>query len=158
MKTTLLNYFCAFLVLFGTFSCSEDESPADAGNGNETSIADQILILVNEHRQSQGLPALEKNDTADQLAIEHSRYMISQGRISHDNGDAKFTELQEKENARAMGENVASGQTSAQSVMTAWLNSDQGHRENIEGNYTHIGIGVVPDEEGRYYYTQIFYR
>ncbi len=84
--------------------------------------------------------------------------MISQGRISHDNGNSKFLELQEKENARAMGENVASGQNSAQSVMTSWINSTTGHRENIEGNYTHIGIAAVKDENGRYYYTQIFYR
>ncbi|GAA4270716.1 CAP domain-containing protein [Aquimarina gracilis] len=155
MKTTLVNYCLAFMVLFGTFSCSEDEAPLETPN--ETSVADEILRLVNEHRQGQGLPVLEKSSTADQLAIEHSRYMIAQGEISHDNRDAKFDELKDKENARGFGENVAFGQSSAQSVMTAWLNSS-GHRANIEGNYTHIGIGAVTDENGRYYYTQIFYR
>ncbi len=137
------------------FSCSEDDGSIDTPN--EISVVDEILSLVNQHRRDQGLSILEKNNTAEQLAIDHSKYMISQGRISHDNRDAKFQTLQEKENARSFGENVASGQNSAQSVMTGWLNSS-GHRANIEGNYTHIGIAAVKDENGRYYYTQIFYR
>ncbi|AXT60807.1 CAP domain-containing protein [Aquimarina sp. AD10] len=157
MKTNLTAYFCAFIVLLTVFSCSEDESPADMGAPNETSVADEILRLVNEHRQNQGLASLEKNTTAQQLAIDHTNYMIDQGRISHDGGDAKFQKLKEEENAQGFGENVASGQDSAQSVMTGWLNST-GHRQNIEGNYTHIGIGAIKDSQGRYYYTQIFYR
>ncbi len=28
----------------------------------------------------------------------------------------------------------------------------------IEGNYTHIGIAVIKDAQGRYYFTQLFYR
>ncbi len=155
MKTILHRSFCFFALTFVIFSCSEDEITIDTPN--ETSVADQILTLVNEHRQSLGLYVLEKSDTAEQLAVDHSRYMISQGQISHDNRDEKFKTLQEKENARSFGENVASGQRTAQSVMTAWLNSS-GHRANIEGNYTHIGIAAVLDENGRYYYTQIFYR
>ncbi|MBQ0736387.1 CAP domain-containing protein [Aquimarina celericrescens] len=137
------------------FSCSEDDSNIDTTN--EITVVDEILNLVNEHRQSQSLSILAKSATAEELAIDHSKYMISQGRISHDNRDAKFQTLQEKENARSFGENVASGQNSAQSVMTGWLNSS-GHRANIEGNYTHIGIAAVKDENGRFYYTQIFYR
>ena len=39
--------------------------------------------------------------------------------------------------------------------MTAWLNSP-GHRKNIEGDFTHIGIGVVKNDAGVYYFTQIF--
>jgi len=59
--------------------------------------------------------------------------------------------------ASGFAENVAAGQPTAQSVMTAWLNSS-GHKANIEGNYTHIGIGVAKDQNGSKYYTQIFYR
>ncbi len=156
MKVTLSRSLLVLVLSLGMFSCSEDEDTIQTTS--ETLVVDEIFRLVNEHRQEQGLSTLEKSNVADQLAVDHSRYMILQGRISHDNGNSKFLELQEKENARAMGENVASGQNSAQSVMTSWINSTTGHRENIEGNYTHIGIAAVKDENGRYYYTQIFYR
>ncbi|MEW7290989.1 CAP domain-containing protein [Aquimarina sp. 2304DJ70-9] len=166
MKTTLTHYLCIFVLSIITFSCSNDDAQPIIPQGNtdqpvdtpsEVSITDEIFTLVNVHRLSQGLPVLEKNNTADALAAEHSRYMIGQGRISHDNRDSKFATLQENENATRFAENVAAGQTSAQSVMTAWLNST-GHRENIEGDYTHIGIAAIKDQNGSYYYTQIFYR
>ncbi len=172
MKTNLLRYAFTFALLAVTFSCSDDDTQPlpdlggveDPGGdekpdvtGDETSVADEIFKLVNAHRQSIGLAAMDKSTTADQLAVEHSKYMITQGRISHDNQETKFTALREKENATGFAENVAAGQPTAQSVMTAWLNSS-GHKANIEGNYTHIGIGVAKDQNGSNYYTQIFYR
>ncbi len=157
MKTTLLRYCCAFILLFGAFSCSEDESPT-AQPTNEISITNEILKLVNEYRQSKGLSILEKSETAEQLATEHTQYMISKGGIGHDNIDDRFKVLKEKENATGFAENVAAGQNSAQSVMNSWINSTKGHRENLEGNYTHIGIAAIQNENGTYYYTQLFYR
>jgi uncharacterized protein YkwD len=41
--------------------------------------------------------------------------------------------------------------------MTGWLNSS-GHKANIEGNFAHISIATIKDSQGRYYYTQLFYR
>ncbi len=155
MKSRLINYCFAFIVLFSAFSCSEDEDIPDIPN--EVTVTDEILNLVNAHRQSIGLSSLQTNDTAEQLAIDHSKYMIRQGRISHYNFGSRSNKLGEEENARSSAENVASGQNSAQSVMTSWLNSS-GHKANIEGNFTHIGIAALKDENGRYYYTQLFYR
>jgi len=155
MKTSFLKPAIAFLFILVTFSCSKDEDTVEMPN--EISVADEILRLVNAHRQTQNLSVLQKNETAQKLAIDHSRYMISLGDINHDNFDLKFKTLKEQENARGMGENVAFGQQSAKDVMNSWLNSS-GHRDNIEGNYTHIGIGAVKDENGRFYYTQVFFR
>jgi len=157
MKTTFLKYASIGLLFFVSISCSKDEDQINQEVPNDVSVTDQILTLVNEHRQNQGLQILKKSDTADQLAEEHSRYMITQGTISHDNQQQKFKVLREQESAQGFAENVASGQPTAQAVMQAWLQST-GHKENIEGNYTHIGIGAVKDQNGKYYYTQIFYR
>ncbi len=157
MKTTLTRYLCVFALLLFVCSCSDDDSSTPKEETAEISVTNEILKLVNQHRQSKGLSALERSTTADELAVEHTQYMITQGRISHDNQKEKFDTLKEKENARGFGENVAAGQQSAQSVMTAWINSE-GHRKNIEGNYTHIGIAAIKNENGSYYYTQIFYR
>ncbi len=81
--------------------------------------------------------------------------MIAQSDISHDNFDDRASRLFDEEKATNVGENVAARQRSAKDVMEAWLNS-QGHRENIEGNFTHIGIGVIKNDAGNYYYTQLF--
>ncbi len=151
----------------GDESSGNDDQNSDASNDNatacndssinETDIANDILILLNEHRLFIGKSTLTVNCVATQLAIEHNEYMIEQNQISHDGFSERFQSLQQEVNARSAGENVASGYTSAQSVMTAWLNSE-GHKANIEGNFTHIGIAAVRNDQGRLYYTQLFYR
>jgi uncharacterized protein YkwD len=58
----------------------------------------------------------------------------------------------------AVGENVAAGQTTVASVMTAWMNSP-GHRKNIlNGNYKHIGVGITRGSNGVYYWCVVFGR
>ena len=140
-----------------TDSANDATSACNDTSVNETDIVSDILILVNEHRQSIGKSTLTFNCVATQLAIEHNEYMIAQNQISHDGFSERFQKLQEEVNARSAGENVASGYTSAESVMNAWLNSE-GHKANIEGNFTHIGIAAVRNQQGRLYYTQLFYR
>ena len=56
-----------------------------------------------------------------------------------------------------VAENVAYGFNSAASVLNGWLNSPS-HRSVIEGEYTHVGIGVLSSEDSRFYYTCIFYK
>ncbi|TSE07449.1 MULTISPECIES: CAP domain-containing protein [Aquimarina] len=169
MKISSIKYLFVFIILSIAISCSDDDgTPPDENTGVEnptgvdgtpsnTSITEEILRLVNEYRATKGLSALTSNQTADELAADHTRYMISQGQINHDNFDARGDVLNEKENARGMAENVANFYPDAKSVVDAWISSD-GHRKNIEGNYTHTGIAAIKDESGKYYYTQLFYR
>jgi uncharacterized protein YkwD len=60
---------------------------------------------------------------------------------------------------RSMAENVAydsrDGSRLASQVVEGWIAS-AGHRENIEGAYTHTGIGVARGRDGVRYFTQIF--
>ncbi len=142
-------------------SCSQDESDilTDEQQTDPTvsSISQEILHLVNQHRENVGKSALKRNSIADDIAKEHTDYMILKSKISHDNFNARFQELQQMVNAKGAGENVAAGYPTAQSVMDGWLNSS-GHKDNIEGNFTHIGIAAIKDANGRYYFTQLFYR
>ncbi len=121
------------------------------------SIAQEILQLVNAHRSSIGKSSLSFSDLANSLAYEHTLYMIEQRDISHDNFNERANTLFGEGNANNVGENVAYGQRNAKAVMEAWLNSS-GHRENIEGDFTHIGIAVVKNSSGTYYFTQLFFR
>jgi len=137
------------------------EDDNEEGNENEgtdvLTISEEILELVNQHRVSIGKLALIRSSVADEIATEHSNYMISRGAISHDNFSDRFQELRQLVNANSAGENIAAGYPTAATVMQGWINSP-GHKANIEGNFTHIGIAAVKDSQGRYYYTQLFYR
>ncbi|MDO5969359.1 CAP domain-containing protein [Flavivirga aquimarina] len=148
-RTGLVLVF--FTILTCNIGCSKDNSDTDI----EEEITTTILQLVNEHRLGIGKQVLEVSTLAEDLAKEHNIFMISQGDISHDNFDYRADRLFDEENAKGVGENVAAKQKSAQDVMTDWLES-KGHRENIEGDFTHIGISAIKNENGHYYYTQLF--
>ncbi len=119
-------------------------------------VSEAILELVNQHRLSENLNELELSTEAEESAILHSSNMAN-GLVDfgHDGSDERFDALGEATGATGFGENVAFGQKDAEDVMEAWLNSS-GHRANIEGDFTHLGVGVVEDENGSPYYTQIF--
>lgn len=135
---------------------NEEESEEET-NENSFSVTEEILELVNDHRNSIGLSSLERNTTADNLVIDHTNYMISEESIGHDNFSERAEQLQLEENAVSVAENVASGFPTAQAVVAGWLNSAS-HRGNIEGNYSYTGIAAIQNAQGTYYYTQLFYR
>ncbi len=147
-----------FLILFSSLifiSCSES-SMSDIDSTENNTITQEVHKLINEHRSSIGKNTLIFNDEIAGIALEHTQYMIGKNKISHDNFDARFIEVRKLVNAVSFGENVASRQRTAQEVVTGWLNSP-GHRENIEGDYTHTGIGIQKDTKNNYYFTQLFY-
>ncbi len=147
----------AFLtILTCNIGCSkDDDSATDPEQEVVIDMATKILQLVNEHRSGIGKDILKTNTLAENLAEEHNMFMISQGDISHDNFDHRANRLFDEEDAKNVGENVAFKQRSAEQVMTAWLNSS-GHRKNIEGDFSHIGISVSKNDSGTYYFTQLF--
>ena len=129
---------------------------------NNTNLADEIattnelIELVNDHRQSIGIPLLIRNSTADKLAAEHTNYMLSEKDVNNNNFEARWETLELNENAEEISENMGFDMN-AQTAMDAYLNNIW-LKVNVEGDYTHTGIAVKKDENGNYYYTQIFYR
>lgn len=134
-----------------SYACAETETPKPSEG-----LTDQIIQLVNEHRHSINLDPLEENMRCAEVALRHSHNMADGiTAFGHDGFDLRYAELSEELNILHIGENVAFGQPSAAEVMKDWIDS-QGHRENIEGDFTHIGVGVAQDEDGLNFYTQIF--
>ena len=82
--------------------------------------------------------------------------MISQGLISHD-GFADRAEILNNNGALSVGENVAFGYEDGYDVVNAWINSPD-HRDVLEGNYTHVGLGIRKDVLGINYITLILIR
>lgn len=163
LKTTLV----ALVLIVTTASCTKDETQVveeanfaiDVNLAMETDwqMADEILTLVNEYRTSIGLSALKRDQQyASAYAVDHTQYMIDISEINHDNFGVRSKALKDR-GAQSVGENVAMGYTKAENLVNAWLNSPS-HRDVIEGNYTHSGFGVIQNDRGIYYFTQLFYR
>ena len=144
------------LLGLGAFSCKEDT--ADEGElVFLTSMEDQVLVLVNEHRATLGLTALEDNSVVKNQARIHSRNMAD-GSVSfgHNGFEARVEVITGSvEGVQGAGENVALGPTTAAEAVETWLKSD-GHRANIEGDYTLSGIGIVEDDASNLLFTHIF--
>jgi uncharacterized protein YkwD len=116
---------------------------------------DQVFALVNQARAEHGCRALTGDPRLTRAAQDHSDDMSAHHYFAHTTPSG--VTFDERERAAGYptpgGENIAEGQTSAQQVMTDWLNSP-GHRANILNcAFTAIGIGV--DTDG-WYWTQDF--
>ena len=121
----------------------------------QSSLTMQVLSIVNSERAKYGLDALtydaHLSSAADIRAVEIKSL------FSHTRPDGRscFTALDEVGYSyRKAGENIAYGQRTAEEVMNAWMNSE-GHRANILGDYTFIGIGVY-EKGGVIYWSQFF--
>ena len=114
------------------------------------SMAYQVLDLVNAERTKNGLSKLVMNQSLMDSAMDRAGETAVFFSHTRPDGTSCFTI-----NSLMIAENIAMGQTTAQEVMTAWLNSS-GHKANIlDPDATSIGIGCVK-HNGYYYWTQCF--
>lgn len=168
MKKRFLYSIAAylFILVFAIPSCSNSK-PAPAKSAPAARIAakiapgieEQILELINKHRKSKGLPALQYNLVIAGVAREHTMNMATK-KVSFGHGgfSARFKYLTTHvSGVTAVAENVAYGSQTAEEVVKGWLDSPP-HRKNIEGDFRLTGIGVARDKNSRLYFTQLFAR
>lgn len=160
MKPTLLPVMALIALL--SFSCSTDAIEEDkidivvSSYVPETkAIEVEILDLINQHRASLNLNRLSNMPEIKAEAYGHTDYMIEKNEVSHEYFYQRKANLVNKVGANKVAENVAYAFSSPQSVVNAWLNSD-GHRDVIEGDYTNFDISAEQNEDGKWYYTNIF--
>lgn len=121
-----------------------------------SSYESEVIRLVNEIRQQNGLRPLAANWELSRVARYKSQDMRDNGYFSH-NSPTYGTPFQMISafglSYRTAGENIAKGYASPQAVVNGWMNSS-GHRANIlNASYTQIGVGYV--SKGNYW-TQLF--
>ncbi|WP_038262233.1 CAP domain-containing protein [Zhouia amylolytica] len=138
-------------------SCSKEELISDQNLAIDIKIEDanlqeDVIDLINDHRIEIGLNTLNFLEIVKTVAATHTDYMIEKGEVSHEFFFTREKELKEKADAELVGENVAYGFSTAKGVVDAWLNSNK-HRENINGDFTHVGVSAKKNAEGRVYYT-----
>jgi uncharacterized protein YkwD len=180
MTNKLLNVRLILLLLLGcglvaTIACASKPTTTSSTNKSSSAskpaprpvgtastapkLEDDILILINQHRRSKGLPALTNNLVIETEARRHSMAMATK-RIpfGHEGFNIRSKIVTSKvPGTNAVAENVALGSNTAKEVVDGWLNSP-GHKKNIEGNYKLTGIGVARDQQAKLYFTQIFAR
>jgi len=154
-------------ILLAMNACS-----ADTAEGTENTTSTEVLItnytyndseletmkLINDYRVSIGLNALEPINHISAKCEEHNNYMIEKNVVDHNDFVARSENITKVLGATKVGENVAYNYKTSEAVLKAWLESP-GHKENIEGNYTHFGLAVTIDAKtGKKYYTNIFVR
>lgn len=100
--------------------------------------ADTIYSLVNQARAAQGLRGLIRNPAIDGVAVNWANQMGASGSMTHNPSYSS----QIPGGWTGAGENVAMGYPSAEAMFNGWMNSP-GHRANILGDFTDIGIAFV---------------
>jgi uncharacterized protein YkwD len=161
MKAKMFRALLPLAIVFTMVSCSSDQSEdtssqkiVTAYNYNDTEL--KLVTLINDYRASQGLNTLEVINHISYKSEEHNIYMIDNKVVNHDYFQQRSNNLVQVLGAARVGENIAYNYQSAESAMAAWLNSPA-HKENIEGDYTHLGISVTIDQStGKKYYTNMF--
>ena len=162
MKAKIFRALLPLAIVFTMVSCSSDSSDYVATdnkvivtyNYNETET--QLVTLINDYRVSQGLNALQVINHISYKSQEHNEYMIDNNVVNHDYFEQRSNNIIQVLGAERVGENIAYNYLTAESAMQAWLNSP-GHKANVLGDYTHLGISVtVSPETGRKYYTNMF--
>jgi uncharacterized protein YkwD len=122
-------------------------------------LATEVLRLTNEQRAANGCRPLAGDATLTAVAQAHSADMAAHDYFSHDSlsGQSPFDRMDAAGyRYTAAAENIAAGQPTPASVVTAWMNS-AGHRANILNcDYREIGIGYATGGSYGTYWTQDF--
>lgn len=126
---------------------------------DDTSMAQEILMYINQYRASHGLPKLIMDPRLSREATLHSREMATHAQpFGHQGFQGRIARLHQHVPESTSGaENVAYNYKTAKIVADGWIHSP-GHRQNIVGHYNLTGIGIVRDAQGRPYFTQMFLR
>jgi uncharacterized YkwD family protein len=127
------------------------QAPAAIGQ-----MAQQVITLTNNERKKAGLQPLQPDASLSKVAQTKTNDMEAKHYFSHTSPTygSPFDMMRDfGVTYRSAGENIAMGQTTAQQVVTAWMNSE-GHRKNIlSPSFTNIGVGFTSNGN---YWSQMF--
>ncbi|WP_051799467.1 CAP domain-containing protein [Catenuloplanes japonicus] len=133
----------------GTGSGNSSNSGAGSGSSDKiTTMEDAVTALVNQRRADAGCSVkVTTNEKLRTATRGHSQDMANQDYFDHTSLDGRtpWDRAGAAGYQNAIGENIAKGQQTAESVMESWMNSD-GHRANILNcNAKETGVGLAYD-------------
>ena len=113
--------------------------------------------LLNQDRKNNGRATLTLDAELSRIARIKSVDMRDQGYFAHESptyGDVRAMLRRFGYPFNTAGENIAH-HANVDKAQAAFMTS-AGHRKNILGTWTKVGIGIVEDAQGYIYATQIF--
>ena len=138
---------CVSSLLLAADPVSQEKQPAAAqtkllaAQTDLLPIEENIVQYTNYERARYGLPALQVARELMDTARQHTNWMAFSQAFTHSN--------------YPVAENIAMGQPDSQDVVQCWMNSP-GHRANILGGYTRIGVAAYRTPSGTIYWCQQF--
>ena len=124
--------------------------PSTVAAGFQSGAEGEFGSLINSRRSAAGLASLSRDGSLDSHARAWAQRMAERGSISHSNIGSLLPPWS------FVGENVGSG-GSVGAIFKA-LTGSSAHDANIKGDYTHVGIGVWRDGQGRLWTAHVFAR
>lgn len=127
-------------------------------NVSATTNQERLLTLINDFRQSNGLPILTARNDVAAVATTHSKNMHDQNNLNHVlDGKNPSDRLNDAGiGYTAMVENVAFNKGYSDPIQTCfdgWVNSP-GHNANmLSSNVTHAGIGIYYSDSKGWWFT-----
>jgi uncharacterized protein YkwD len=163
MRSRVIFCWVLAVALLGVSRSGQADDPKTKGDSPPepeiSKVEKELIELTNKERAKEKLPALKPNALLFKSARGHSADMAKKGELEHkldgknvvDRADAvgyKFEDI---------GENIAvTDNETPVAIVKLWMGSE-GHRANIlNKDFVDIGIGVVKNDKGDTYYTQVF--
>ncbi len=133
-------------------------SAAPASAATNADLEKQVITLVNAERRKVGCAGLRTGTALRTAARLHSADMVKYRYFSHTSRDGRspWDRIRAQKYYWGSAENIAAGQTTAKSVVSAWMKST-GHRKNILNcKNKAVGVGVARGGPYGIYWTQDF--
>ena len=128
MKTLILSLY--FFFACSTPECEEVIYETHCYTHSEKEI--EVFNNLNVYRQSLGLSLLQLDETVSFICMEHTIYMISVNKLTHE----CFENRAKRIKAEKVSENLSRFYSNP---IEAWRNSEA-HRINMEDNFNYCGI------------------
>jgi uncharacterized protein YkwD len=133
-------------------------TPASAATTSAATLEAKVITLTNDARVKAGCGTLRTEAKLTNAARAHSTDMATRNYFSHTglNGSTFVARSTAAGYTTPVGENIAWGYKTAESVMTGWMNS-AGHKANILNcKAKAVGVGIAYKADGTPYWTQVF--
>lgn len=116
---------------------------------------ESVVAQCNAARNANGVLSLSESETLSKAAAQRAKEAATQRSHTRPDGTPYYTTVTAALNPY-VGENLAGGSYTSETVVTAWMNS-AGHRENIlDHEFHYIGVGYYVSETGTIYWCELF--
>jgi uncharacterized protein YkwD len=110
-----------------------------------------IVNLINEYRLANGCNAVNIDSLLLDLSFSHSEYMANVNMLSHDNIENRQAFME----PIPIGEVVAYGHKTPESVVSAWKRSEKHNACILDKDFTKIGVSHSFGKDGKRFVTAI---